>query len=86
MEVFFLSFLVFFLAVLGMAVGALMGRRPLAGGCGGTDCAAGAGIGCGACGVGGRDGKTKDRRSGRPAADSFSDRDFERSLRTVEPS
>ncbi len=50
MEIFVLSFIVVSLAVLGMAVGALAGRRPITGGCGGVDCADATGIGCGACG------------------------------------
>jgi hypothetical protein len=50
MELFLASFLVFCLAVLGMAVGALAGRPPLEGGCGRADCSDRSGIGCGACG------------------------------------
>ena len=42
MATFLLSFVVIVLAVLGMAVGVLVGRRPLGDGCGGADCA-----GCG---------------------------------------
>ncbi len=38
MAIFLLSFLVVGLAVLGMAVGVLAGRRPIKGGCGGADC------------------------------------------------
>ncbi len=50
MEIFVLSFFVVSLAVLGMAVGVLAGRRPIMGGCGGVDRADVTGIGCGACG------------------------------------
>lgn len=47
METFILSFIIVSLAVLGMAVGILMGRKPLSTrGCGGPDCAAVGGIGC----------------------------------------
>ncbi len=52
MEIFLLSFVVMCLAALAMAVGAIAGRRPIEGGCGGAECADGAGIGCGACGAG----------------------------------
>jgi hypothetical protein len=52
MAIFLSSFLIVCLAVLGMAVGALAGRRPIAGGCGAADRADEAGIGCGACGAG----------------------------------
>lgn len=55
MEIFVLSFCIVCLAVLGMAVGALAGRRPLNGGCGSADRADGTGIGrCRACGAEGR--------------------------------
>jgi hypothetical protein len=47
MVVFLLSFLAVCLAVLGMAVGTVMGRPPLAGGCGGADPT---GIRCAICG------------------------------------
>jgi len=50
MEVFLFTFLVLCLAMLGMALGVLAGRRPLEGGCGRLDCADRAGVGCGACG------------------------------------
>ena len=56
MTIFILSFLVVLMAVLGMSVGVLAGRPPIQGGCGGKDRGIGAGIGCGACGVEGRDG------------------------------
>jgi len=47
METFFLGFVVVILAILGMAVGVLFGRRPLReGGCGDIE---GTGI-CGVCG------------------------------------
>jgi len=49
MAVFLLSFLVVCLAVLGMALGTLVGRRPLAGGCRAPGSGAGAGIGCASC-------------------------------------
>jgi hypothetical protein len=49
MAVFLLSFLVVCLAVLGMAVGALMGRPPLAGGCGGPEGADPTGTRCAVC-------------------------------------
>ena len=58
MKIFLLSFLVVSLAVLGMAIGALAGRRPLKGGCGDADCAEGAEVGCGACGTGNQEGDT----------------------------
>lgn len=67
METFLLSFFVVSLAVLGMAVGALAGRRPLTGGCGGADCADGTGIGCAACGAEGREAEPIGRRRGRSA-------------------
>jgi len=38
MEIFVLSFFAFALAGLGMALGVLFGRRPLAGSCGGLGC------------------------------------------------
>ena len=57
METFLLSALIVCLAVLGMAVGALLGRRPLSAGCVDKGRSLGAGIGCGACGVEGDDGK-----------------------------
>jgi len=55
MTIFILTFLIVLLAVLGMAVGAIAGRKPIQGGCG-KGLETGAGIGCGACGVEGRDG------------------------------
>jgi hypothetical protein len=69
MTIFILTFLVVLLAVLGMSVGAFAGRRPLQGGCGGKDLEIGAGIGCGACGVEGRDGNPMALREGRREAD-----------------
>ena len=70
MKIFLLSFLVVLLAVLGMSVGVFAGRRPLQGGCGGKDRTIGAGIGCGACGVEGRDGNPVALRERRHAADT----------------
>jgi len=70
MEIFLLSFVIVLLAIIGMAIGALAGRRPLTGGCGGAGRSLGAGIGCGACGVEGRDGmlRAKGRDGTRPIA------------------
>ncbi len=68
MTIFILSFLVVLLAVLGMSVGALVGRRPLQGGCGGKDSSIGAGIGCGACGVEAEDGNPLAMKQERQAA------------------
>lgn len=48
--------LVFCLAVLGMATGVLLGRRPLDGGCGGKGL--GGGLTCGPCGVEKENGRT----------------------------
>ena len=53
--VWLLTFLLFLLAVLGLAVGVLMGREPLRGSCGGS--------GCGVCGSSCK----KSYRSGRAA-------------------
>lgn len=47
METFLLTFLIFLLAVGGLAVGVLFGRAPLKGSCGGLACTKG--ISCGAC-------------------------------------
>ena len=66
---FILTFLVVSIAILGMAVGLFAGRRPIQGGCGGKDREIGAGIGCGACGVEGRDGNLSALREGRHAND-----------------
>jgi len=52
MEIFLFTFLVLCLAILGMALGVLAGRRPLEGGCGRSDCADRAGVGCGVCQAG----------------------------------
>ncbi len=52
MEVFLFTFLVLCLAMVGMALGVLAGRRPLEGGCGRSDCADRAGVGCGVCETG----------------------------------
>ena len=68
MTIFILSFLVILIAVLGMSVGVMVGRRPLQGGCGGKDREIGAGIGCGACGVEGQDGNPMALMEGRRAA------------------
>ena len=68
MTIFILSFLAVLLAVLGMSVGALAGRRPLQGGCGGKDRSIGAGIGCGACGVEGEDANPRAMRQERQTA------------------
>ncbi len=54
MEVFVVTFIVLCLAMLGMALGVLAGRRPLEGGCGRSDCADRAGIGCEVCETGER--------------------------------
>ena len=59
MATFVLSFAIVCLAVLGMAVGVLAGRRPIAGSCGGGTCARELGPGCGACGAGAGDGETR---------------------------
>ena len=59
MSVFLLSFLVVCLAVLGMALGTLLGRRPLTGGCGAPDSTDRGGIGCALCG--GREQLDEDR-------------------------
>ena len=69
MMTFILTFLVVSIAILGMSVGILAGRRPIQGGCGGKNREIGAGIGCGACGVEGRDGNPAALRIGRHAAD-----------------
>jgi len=69
MTIFILSFLVILTAVLGMSVGVFAGRSPIQGGCGGKDRDIGAGIGCGACGVEGRDGHPMALREERQAAD-----------------
>ena len=55
MAIFLASFLIVCLAVLGMAVGALAGRRPITAGCGSVDCIKRSGIGCGACNGANRD-------------------------------
>ena len=52
MGLFLTSFLVIALAGLGMALGVLFGRRPLAGTCGGMSAVAG--LGCALCGDPGR--------------------------------
>jgi len=52
MELFLASFVVFCLAALGMAAGALAGRPPLEGGCGRADCRERGAAGCGVCGAG----------------------------------
>ena len=49
MEIFVLSFIVFSLAAMGMAVGILSGRPPLIGGGCRANCAGGMGESCGAC-------------------------------------
>jgi hypothetical protein len=59
MSVFLLSFLVVSLAVLGMALGTLLGRRPLTGGCGEPDSTDRSGVGCALCG--GREQLDEDR-------------------------
>lgn len=46
MEIFLISFVVMGLAVLGMAAGVLLGRRPIAGSCGGLNQL---GLGCDSC-------------------------------------
>lgn len=56
MTLFLLTLVVVGIAILAMAVGSLVGRRPLAGGCHRAGLALGAGIGCGICGVEGQDG------------------------------
>lgn len=63
MELFILTFLVFGLAILGMAVGNLIRGRPLSGGCRRAGEALGAGISCGICGVEGRDGAPRRTRA-----------------------
>lgn len=68
MKIFILTFLVILLAILGMSIGAFAGRRPIQGGCGGKERDIGAGIGCGACGVEGRDGDPSALREGRRGA------------------
>ncbi len=45
MTQYLLGFVVMFIAILGMAIGALMGRSPIRGSCGGL----GGGGGCSAC-------------------------------------
>lgn len=68
MKIFILTFLVILLAILGMSIGALAGRRPIQGGCGGKGREIGAGIGCGTCGVEGLDGKPMALTEGRRPA------------------
>jgi hypothetical protein len=46
MEIFLMSFVIMGLAILGMAVGVLLGRRPIAGSCGGLGQL---GLACGSC-------------------------------------
>lgn len=50
METFFFSFAVFGLAICGLAVGVVAGRKPIKGSCGGLACLDG--VECGACKVG----------------------------------
>lgn len=66
MKLFLLTFLVVGIAVLAMAVGSLIRRRPLSGGCHRAGMALGAGVGCGVCGVEGSDGAPN-----RPEAREF---------------
>jgi len=47
METFILTVLVVLLAIVGLAVGTLLGRGPIKGSCGGLACLKG--IDCGAC-------------------------------------
>lgn len=49
MAFFMMSFLVITFAILGMALGALCGRRPLKGGCGGLNSLAGLEAACESC-------------------------------------
>jgi hypothetical protein len=56
MAYFLLTFLAIALAILGMAVGSLIRKQPLASGCHRAGMALGTGIGCGICGVEGSDG------------------------------
>jgi len=64
-----LSFMIVCLSLLGLAIGILFGKRPLAGGCGDTGKSLGAGIGCGACGVEDKFTNTQHRQSSkRPLA------------------
>lgn len=56
MTLFLLTFLVVTVAIVAMAVGSLLRRRPLSGGCHRAGMALGAGVSCGVCGVEGRDG------------------------------
>ncbi len=49
MGLFLVSFLIFLLAILGMALGVLAGRAPIKGSCGGLYGTRGSGIGCVAC-------------------------------------
>ena len=49
MEIFLISFLLFVLSLLGMAVGVMMRRGSLKGSCGGLNQVLGGEAGCGAC-------------------------------------
>ena len=60
MEVFFISFIVFGLAFLAMAVGVLLGRSSIKGSCGGLSATEGLDTGCPVCGA--------NRDSGEPGA------------------
>lgn len=47
MELFFLTFTIIILSVVGLAIGILAGRSPIKGSCGGLNCIKG--IDCGIC-------------------------------------
>lgn len=47
METFILTFAILALAILGLAIGVILGRAPLKGSCGGLACQKG--ISCGVC-------------------------------------
>lgn len=46
MEIFLISFIVMIIAVAGMAVGVMLGRRPIKGSCGGLNTIAGVECAC----------------------------------------
>ncbi|NIO10980.1 MAG: (Na+)-NQR maturation NqrM [Deltaproteobacteria bacterium] len=54
MEVFFISFVIIGLAILGMALGVLMGRSAIKGSCGGLSTIDGSDKECPVCGAGGK--------------------------------
>ena len=57
MMIFLLTLVVFMLSVLGLAIGVLLRRAPLAGSCGSLSCLPG--IDCGACTARSRGGRTR---------------------------